>query len=186
MTTCNKGVGRCFNNRITILTTIIYHITFFNDDRGQRRAIIERIISNTRYAIRDSDRSQTRAMRECITSNTCYTVGDSDRCQRRAIRERSIFNTRYAVRDSNRGQTRAIIERITSNTCNAVRDDCILAASNKRISSCFYNCIAIFATIVSAITAFNYHRGEGTATTESPLSNARDTIGDYNGGNLRT
>ena len=89
-------------------------------------------------------------------------------------------NTRYAVRDGDGGE-RTTTESLFSNACYAVGDDCILAASNKGIGGSFYNRIAIFTTIVCAITAFNYHRGEGTATTESTMSNTRYAVRDGDG-----
>ena len=46
---------------------------------------MERIISNSRYGVRNSDGSQTRAFTERIISNTRYAVRDSDGSQTRAI-----------------------------------------------------------------------------------------------------
>ena len=76
----------------------------------------------------------------------------------------------------------AIKESHLFNTRNAVRDNCVLAASNKGIRCSLNNRIAIFATIVSVITAFNYYRGKGGATPESGHSNTRYAFRDSNRG----
>ena len=100
MTTNYQCVAGCFNNGIAVLTAIIHGITFFDYYRSQARAISERTLSNTRYAVRDGDRSQTRATLERPLSNTRHAVRDSDGSKTSAILERIISNTRYAVGDA--------------------------------------------------------------------------------------
>ena len=57
-----------------------------------------------------------------------------------------------------------------------------MATSNKGIRFGLNNRVTVITTIVGAITAFNYNRGEGGATMENPLSNTRYAIGDGDGG----
>ena len=71
---------------------------------------------------RSSDGSQTRARIERITSNTRYAVGDGNGGEGGATRESTTSNTRYAVGDDNRGEGGAIIESRISNARNAVWD----------------------------------------------------------------
>ena len=57
-----------------------------------------------------------------------------------------------------------------------------MTASNKGITCCFDNRIAILAAIVIGITTLYEHRSKGGTSNESPLSNGRYTMGDCNRG----
>ena len=119
---------------------------------------------------------------ESLISNARYVVGDGDRGERGAIFESTISNARYAVGDGDGGERGATTESLISNARYAIRDGCIFATNNKGIRCSLNNRIAIFTTIVCAITAFNYYSGEGGATFESTISNTRYAVGDSNRG----
>ena len=99
LTTSNKGIRCSLNNRITIITTIVYWIVILDCDRSQNRATMEQTLSNARHAIRDSDRSQTRA-----------------------TTERTFSNARHAIRDGDGGQVFATTERTTNYILDARLD----------------------------------------------------------------
>ena len=120
---------------------------------------LKSIISNARYAIRNSDGGEGGAIIESIISNAGYAVGDGDR-----------------------GKGGATIESLISNARYAVGDNCIFTTSNKGVCRSFNNSIAVVTTIISGITIFHFHRGEGGAIIESTMSNARYAITDSDGG----
>ena len=74
------------------------------------------------------------------------------------------------------------MESIISNARHAVGDNCVLTTCYQCIGCCLDNGIAVITTIVFCIATFYYHRGEGGATNESQLSNARYAVGDSHRG----
>ena len=136
-TSCDKGIGCCFYNRITILAAIICRIPSFYYNGSQTRATRERIISNTSHAVRNGDRSQTRANIE-----------------------RPISNTRHTVRDSDRSQIIAMSERFISNSSYTIRNYSILTSSNKCICSRLNNSIAITTAIIYHITIIDNYSSQ--------------------------
>ena len=143
---------------------------------------MESLISNARYAVANGNRCEGFAIIESLISNTRNAVGDSDGGEGAAIIESLISNALNAVRDGDGGEGAAIIESSLSNARYAIGDNCILTASNEGIGRSFNNRIAILAAIVGSIAAFDYHRGEGGAIFENINANARDAVGDGDGG----
>ena len=150
----NKGVSRCFNYRITIITAIISGVTIFHDKGSEFVAITENSLSNS-----------------------IHTIAYSDGGEGETTPENVIINARYAVWDGDGGEGATTFKSAPSNTRDAVWDYCIFAASNKGVTCCFYYRIAILAAIVCNITTFDYHGGERGAFMES-IINAHNTIGD--------
>ena len=78
------------------------------------------MVSNVRYAVRDSGGGDGFAIIESIFSNARYAVGDSYRGEGGATTESIFSNTRHAIRDGDGGEGGTIFERIISNTRYAV------------------------------------------------------------------
>ena len=149
-----------------------YNRIWVNSHGGQRRAILESIISNACYAFTDSHGGQRRAITESIISNACYAIRDSDGGERGAIKESIISNARYAVRDGNRGQRRARTESIISNAYYTIRDS--HGGQRRAITE------SIISNAGHAIR--DSHRGQRRATIESILSNACYAVRDSHRG----
>ena len=153
--------------------------TLFSSDLGVLR---ESVFTNISDGRREDDICQVFAIIERTLSNACHAIRDGDRGQVFATIERTISNACHTIRNGNGSQRVATPECPRSNTRYATWDDHCLTTSNKGIRCSLNNRIAVLATIVIAITAFNYYRGEGGTPRESPISNARDAVGDGNRG----
>ena len=184
LTTCNKRIRCCFNNRIAHFTTIVNGISFFNYHGDKFDAARECTFSYTYYAIRDSDGGKGNATRESSLSDALYAVGDGNRGKGGTIKESITSYTCYAIRDGNRGKRGVAIKSIKSNVRDTVGDNGILATSNKGIGGSLNNCIAIFATIIYRISTFNDYGRKGGAACESVITqfNARYAVRDSDGG----
>ena len=153
-----------------------------NSNRGQRRAIIESIIPNTRDAVRDSGILTTCNKGVSFSFDNCIAVVaaivDSitffykHRGKGSAMSKSRPTNARYAVRDGDGGKGGAIIESILFNARYAVADGDGGEGG---------------AIIESPLSNARYavgdsYRGEGGAIMESITSNARYAVADSHGG----
>ena len=128
---------------------------------------MERLLSNTRYAIGDGDGCQTIAFIERPPSNIRYAVWDGDRSEGGAIKESTPFNTCYAIRNSHGSQRGALVERPPSNTPYAIRNGhrSERGATLERL------------TFDTRHAIRNGHRSQRGATIERLVSNTRYAVG---------
>ena len=86
-------------------------------------AIIERIITNRGYAIRDINAGKVAASIERIITNRGYSVWDSYACKPVATRERRTTNRGYAITDCYACKAGARIERRITNRGYVIRNN---------------------------------------------------------------
>ena len=123
--------------------------------------MVERLVADTRHAIRDRHTRQVLAVEERFCADARHTIGDdhvpagslvivqntfyNDKafgiCQPAAAPERRVSDARYALRDRHAREAAAVVERLVADARHAVRDRHARQASapvERRVSDARY------------------------------------------------
>ena len=85
-------------------------------------ALVERIVVNTRHAIRDANAGQAAAAVEGLVANARHTLRNAHARQTAAAFEGKFANTRHTLRDAHARQAAAAGEGRVTNTRHAIRN----------------------------------------------------------------